>query len=424
MITLEELNTILDRIFAGSRDEKDIISLRQCLKIADPQEMKPSGEYIVKADGQEMRQSGKYIVNVPGGEKVSIGDHFTYQCIDEETKLFFQKLEQKIQSIDERILLLLNVPPQTNSENFVDTTISKKQLFLPLSPPNIKTFGFQVVTVDTHGRETKRLRKEAEYFIENLNCDVLEMVSIPGGKFNMGASKDEEASQEEERPQHLVMIQPFFLARYPISQAQWRVIANLPKVKHDLDLEPSLFKGDNLPVERVCWYSASEFCERLSRETGRIYRLPSEAEWEYACRAKETTPFHFGKTITTSLANYRGKDQVNNGRLNRETYNCESGGIYRQQTTEVGSFPANAFGLCDMHGLVWEWCADYEHDDYQGAPLDGTSWLSDQNSSEYRVLRGGSWDSPPHFCRSASRFSENADITDSRFGFRVVGSGE
>jgi len=398
MITPEEFNVILERILAGSRDKEDINLLRQCFKVVD---------------GQDRMQLGKYIVNIPGGEGISIGDHITNQVIDEETKLILRQLKQRI--IDDQIVLM---SPQIYSEKFVVTTNSTTQL--PPLPPSITTFDFEVITVDTHGRETKHFRKEAEYFIENLdNSLLLEMVSIPGGKFNMGASKEEEASQEEERPQHLVTIQPFFMARYPITQAQWRVIANLPKIKHHLDLEPSKFKGDNLPVDRVCWYSASEFCERLSRETGRTYRLPSEAEWEYACRARETTPFHFGKTITTSLANYRGQDQKNNGRLDKGTYNCEPAGIYRQQTTEVGSFPANAFGLCDMHGLIWEWCADYEHGDYQGAPLDGSSWLNDKDS-EYRVLRGGSWDSPPYICRSASRFSEGADITDSRFGFRIV----
>ncbi|MBA3923802.1 MAG: formylglycine-generating enzyme family protein [Nostocaceae cyanobacterium] len=409
MTTLKELNTIIDRVLAGGRDKKDIVILRRCLKMSD---------------NREVKQSAKYIVNVPGGENIYIGDQINHQCIDDETKLSLQKIEQILQKIDEKLFLSPSVSPQTNSESFVDTTNSKTQSSLTLPPPSIKTFDFEVITVDIYGRETKLLRKEAEFFIENLNYGVLEMVSIPGGKFNMGASKDEEASRDDERPQHLVSIQPFFFARYPITQAQWRVIANLPKVKHDLDLEPSRFKGDNLPVERVCWYSASEFCERLSRETGRTYRLPSEAEWEYACRSKEATPFHYGKTITTSLANYCGQDQENNGRLDKGTYSCEPGGIYRQQTTEVGSFPANAFGLCDMHGLVWEWCTDYEHDDYQGAPSDGTSWLNEQNSSEYRVLRGGSWHSPPHLCRSASRLSEDADITDSRFGFRVVCSWE
>jgi formylglycine-generating enzyme required for sulfatase activity len=162
-----------------------------------------------------------------------------------------------------------------------------------------------------------------------------------------------------------------------------------------------------------------EFCERLSQKTGREYRLPSEAEWEYACRARTPTQFHFGKTATTNLANYCGEDQKINGILCQGTYSNEPYGVYRKQTTEVGSFPANAFGLYDMHGNVWEWCADYEHEDYQGAPSHGSAWLNDGNS-EYRILRGGSWDSSPRFCRSASRFSQDASTIDKEFGFRVV----
>ncbi|MEO1378401.1 MAG: formylglycine-generating enzyme family protein, partial [Cyanobacteria bacterium J06635_10] len=184
--------------------------------------------------------------------------------------------------------------------------------------------------------------KQAEYFKENLdNETVLEMVSIPGGKFSMGASKDEEASDENERPQHIVTVQPFFIGKYPITQKQWKFVANLPKIKRNLELELSYFQGDNLPVERVSWYDAKEFCERLSHKTGRIYRLPSEAQWEYACRARNSTSFHFGKTITTELANYCGQDKKIKGKIYKGTYNREVSGIYRQQTTEVGSFAAN-----------------------------------------------------------------------------------
>ncbi|WP_063800776.1 SUMF1/EgtB/PvdO family nonheme iron enzyme [Mastigocoleus testarum] len=294
--------------------------------------------------------------------------------------------------------------------------------FSPASLPEITTFEFEVVTVDTQGRKTKRSSEQAEYFTEYLGDGVaLEMVSIPGGKFQMGAPQDEKASQESERPQHMVNVEPFFMSRYPITQAQWKIVVNSSQIEErplEFD-DPSCFKGDNLPVERVSWYEAQEFCQRLSRKTGRIYRLPSEAQWEYACRAKETTPFHFGKTITTDLANYRGQDREINGHLYQGTYGGELPGVDRQRTTEVGSFPPNAFGLCDMHGLVWEWCADYEHENYQDAPSDGSVWLSDGNE-EYRILRGGSWDSFPHLCRSASRFSESADVRDKEFGFRVV----
>jgi formylglycine-generating enzyme required for sulfatase activity len=286
--------------------------------------------------------------------------------------------------------------------------------------PDTTTFEFEVVTVDAQGRETKRCPKQAQYFVEILGDAVgLEMVSIPGGKFTMGAAQEEFESGEDERPRHLVTVKPFFMGKYPITQAQWRAIASLPKIKHDLDPNPSCFKGDHRPVERVSWYDAEEFCDRLSQKTRRFYRLPSEAEWEYACRAQTTTPFHFGKTITTHLANYCGQDQKINDRLYRGTYISEPLGVYRQQTTEVGSFAANAFGLCDMHGNVREWCADYEHENYQVAPLEASAWLNNGNE-EYRILRGGSWNSFPHECRSASRFSEDATITDKEFGFRVI----
>lgn len=259
------------------------------------------------------------------------------------------------------------------------------------SPPVISTFEFEVIKVDTKGKEVNRCCKQAQHFIESLGDAVeLEMVSILDGQFTMGAPKEELESGEEERPQPLVTVKPFFMGKYPITQVQWRAIASLLKIKHDLDPDPSYFKGDNRPIERVNWYDALEFCKRLSQKTGHLYRLPSEAEWEYACRARETTPFYFGATITTNLANFCEQGQS----MNR---------VDRKQTTEVGSFPANAFGLCDIHGNVWEWCADYEHENYQGAPLNGSAWLNSGNK-EYRILRGGSWDSLPHLCRSASRF--------------------
>jgi formylglycine-generating enzyme required for sulfatase activity len=229
------------------------------------------------------------------------------------------------------------------------------------------------------------------------------MVSIPGGKFLMG-TEDEEIERlvkkfnwegfRREKPQHEVTVQPFLMGKYPVTQAQWREIASFPKVERDLKPDPSYFKfkGDERPVEQVSWYDAVEFCQRLSKQTGKEYRLPTEAEWEYACRAGTTTLFHFGETITSELANYRAS----------ETYANEPKGEYREQTTPVGSFPPNAFGLYDMHGNVWEWCADNWHDNYEGAPTDGSAWTEggDDNRSP---LRGGFWYIYPNYCRSAFR---------------------
>ncbi|MFM6344859.1 MAG: formylglycine-generating enzyme family protein, partial [Dolichospermum sp.] len=150
-------------------------------------------------------------------------------------------------------------------------------------------------------------KKQARQFIENLSDGIqLEMVAIPGGTFMMGSPENEEGSTDDERPQHQVTIKPFCFGKYPITQAQWQAVAKLPQVNKELKPDPSRFKGANRPVEKVSWHDAVEFCARLSNYTKRPYRLPSEAEWEYACRAGTTTPFHFGDTITTELANYDG----------------------------------------------------------------------------------------------------------------------
>jgi len=236
------------------------------------------------------------------------------------------------------------------------------------------------------------------------------MVAIPGGTFLMGSPESEQGQSDRESPQHTVTIQPFFMGKFSVTQAQWQAVASLPKVNIHLKSDPSDFKGANRPVEQVSWNDAVEFCRRLSKATGREYRLPSEAEWEYACRAGTTTPFHFGETITTDLANYNGN------------YNYGSGskGQYREQTTDTGSFPANTFGLHDMHGNVWEWCQDTWHENYNGAPTDGSAWVYENANQNRRILRGGSWDGNPGDCRSASRLDYSPDFNDDYIGFRVV----
>lgn len=243
----------------------------------------------------------------------------------------------------------------------------------------------------------------------------LEMVAIPGGIFVMGSPETEEEHQDRESPQHEVTLSPFYIGKYPVTQAQWQAVAALPQVKQSLKPDPSYFKGANRPVEQVSWYDAVEFCARLSCKTRREYHLLSEAQWEYACRAGTTTPFYFGETITPDLANYDGN----------YTYGAGSKGVYRQQTTDVGSFPPNAFGLYDMHGNVWEWCADSWHENYQGAPSDGRAWI-DNNKPPYQVLRGGSWLYSPRLCRSAARDHVSAFDRYYDDGFRVccAASGE
>ncbi len=256
----------------------------------------------------------------------------------------------------------------------------------------------------------------AKYFTEDLsNGVVLEMVAIPGGTFMMGSPENEAERFDSESPQHEVTIQPFFMGKYPITQKQWAAVATLPKVKIDLNSDPSHFKSGNLPIEYISWDEATEFCSRLSQYTQKqnpkkTYRLPSEAEWEYACRARTTTPFHFGETITTELANYDGN----------YTYGNSSKGEYRQKTTEVGLFPPNAFGLYDMHGNIWEWCQDGWHESYQSAPINGSYWLDDNDNQSRSMLRGGSWDFKPRHCRSAYRLWGGRSDRYYNIGFRVV----
>ncbi|MBD2279100.1 caspase, EACC1-associated type [Aphanizomenon flos-aquae] len=276
----------------------------------------------------------------------------------------------------------------------------------------LKTFQFETAQINQNGTEIKRIAKSAEYFTQDLGNGVfLEMVHIPGGTFLMGSPESDESPISSESPQHQVTVPSFFMGKYPVTQKQWRLVAALPKVKIDLESDPSRFKGDNLPVERVSWNHTQEFCARLSLKTNQTYRLPSEAEWEYACRGGTTTPFYFGEIISTELANYDGN----------YTYGGGAKGEYRGKTTEVGKFPANPCGLYDMCGNVWEWCEDEWHKNYINAPADGSAWL-DKNS-ESRLLRGGSWYYDPGNCRSAFRYLNALVGFYDDFGFRVVCSG-
>jgi formylglycine-generating enzyme required for sulfatase activity len=225
-----------------------------------------------------------------------------------------------------------------------------------------------VITSPARRIVTSRQAHRGQYFTEPLNETVyIDLMLIPGGTFQMGqteaervelirlmGSKDYQKYRVDELPRHKVTVQPFFLGKYAVTQAQWRAVAAYKPIDRELSFDPSKFKGDKRPVEQVSWDDATEFCQRLSTKTGRKYRLPSEAKWEYACRAGTITPFHFGETISDDLANYCAEDREIEGTSYKGIYGRGILGKYRKETTKVGQFPPNQFGLYDMHGNVLE----------------------------------------------------------------------
>lgn len=260
-------------------------------------------------------------------------------------------------------------------------------------------FEFEAVSIDEHGVVTHRQKHHALQYVENLANNVtLEMVRIPEGRFNMGSRSNQ--GFVDEQPQHNVGISSFYMGKYPVTQEQWKAVMDWTP--------PFRCEGAKRPVDRVSWVDAQKFCDQISRLSQHKYRLPSEAEWEYACRAGTSTPFYCGDTITTEHANYVGD----------HTFRFEPKGVYRHIATEVGTFPANAYGLFDMHGNVWEWCADVWYDDYSGAPIDGSS--RENKSVSYRVLRGGCWHDPPNLCRSAARLKQPYNEQEDFLSFRVA----
>jgi formylglycine-generating enzyme required for sulfatase activity/uncharacterized caspase-like protein len=308
-----------------------------------------------------------------------------------------------------------------------------------MSRPSLRTIHFEVASVDEIGHRNPPGRYTAAVFTEALGSSTgLDMVAIPGGGFTMGSPSDEPERQPNEGPQHHVTLAAFFIGASTISQAQWAAVvsAHPDRIHRDLYPAPSFFKGIDLPVESISWNQAEEFCLRLAALTGRPYRLPSEAEWEYACRAGTVTPFNCGPTITPELANYCGTGGAVCGdsdgksiaseiyagaRYSSGAYGQGPVGIFRASTTRPGTFPPNRFGLYDMHGNVWEYCLDKVTEDYADVPTDGSANLSGPRNAQ-RILRGGSWSHNPAICRSAYRDSINPGFSgwQGRIGLRVV----
>lgn len=225
----------------------------------------------------------------------------------------------------------------------------------------------------------------------------LDMIEIPAGSFLMG-----EDVLQFEKPQHQVTISPFCMGKYAITQEQWKTVAsNLEKVNRDLNPDPFYFKGAQRPVDNVSWYDAVEFCDRLSQKFDRQFRLPSEAEWEYACRAGSTTKFFFGD------------DEKDLEKYAWYSVNSE------YKTQPVGQKLPNAWGLYDMAGNCWEWCLDKWHYTYYEAPNDGSAWI-ENSVNENRLLRGGSWNAFTRSCSSSFRNKLYPEYGNFYYGCRVI----
>jgi formylglycine-generating enzyme required for sulfatase activity len=273
-----------------------------------------------------------------------------------------------------------------------------------------------------------RWRSRSQAFVEDIDGLKLTMLKIPAGSFLMGSPQGEEGRSDDEGPQHRVELTEFLMGQTPITQAQWRVVAGWQPPDGEswgrkLELNPSRFRGgnnqeggearlfdgeantDQRPVEQVSWEDAIEFCKRLSKRTGRNYSLPCEAQWEYACRAGSSTPFHFGETISPELANYDGRRTYGDGPSGEYRGQTRPVGMFSANASDVKPFPANAWGLYDMHGNVWELCLDQWHPNYDPdrVPKDGSAWVEvdvkqvDVKDDRFirRLLRGGSWGNLP-----------------------------
>ncbi|MGB3516341.1 MAG: SUMF1/EgtB/PvdO family nonheme iron enzyme [Elainellaceae cyanobacterium] len=296
-----------------------------------------------------------------------------------------ESVEQPEESVEQQPTVIEANPPTPNGTEDI-----------PLSSLTVTT-----TRVNGQGEVMEEPPVQVQVYDEDLGGGVsLRMVEIPGGSYTQGSPSDEAQRGDEEGPQRTVTVPRFFMGMFQVTQAQYAAI---------MGENPSAFSGTDRPVETVSWNDAKTFCDRLSDRSGRRYFLPTEAEWEYACRAGTTTPFHFGPTLSDAIANYQATETYGNGRA----------GTYRQETTNVGSFPANDFGLYDMHGNVWEWCADHYRGNYDGVPTDGSPYLTNNNSAP-RMLRGGSWNDLPRYCRSANRNRLNPGLRDYDDGFRVV----
>ena len=332
---------------------------------------------------------------------IKISDHLRAilnRMLEDKRKRRFQSSTEVLEAL-QNAHPLRSTPPQINTSSIsFQPVVNNQNISKTIKMPVLQSFTFDTVKVNNIGQIIKQERKISQYYQEMIKNNILlDMVYIPGGTFMMGTNECNNA-----KPIHKVKVPPFFMGKYAITQGQYTAL---------MGENPSYFqKGDDYPVECVTWYKAQEFCQKLSNLTGKHYKLPSEAQWEYACRSNTDTPFYFGETITPEIVNYNGQ----------YPYGKAPKGKYREKTVPVDYLPPNGFGLYNMYGNVWEWCEDDYAENYQATPNDGSSYILSFKGDNSKVLRGAAYYSDASYCLSASRDYVSPNDYLYYVGLRVV----
>lgn len=372
----------------------------------------------VASDGNEVDNSPytAALLKWIGKPCMELGETFIEVCNDVAKNTNDEQIPWKADSLTKKFYLagdcgvINSNNSSTNVSSNPDLSSVVNSNTNPTTPLRLDTYNFTYPVVDITGKEVEKGKGQAKYYEQKLQqYTKIEMVYIPGGAFKMGSPKNELGREKDEK-QHEVRVTPFYIGKYEITRLQWQIVARMEKVEIDLDEDPSFLKHkelDDYPVTQVTWQECMEFCKRLSRYSQKTYRLPTEAEWEYACRAGTTTPFAFGESLTTSLASYDG--------------NIPYGRVEQKGINEIAlkmKYLPNQYGLYQMHGNVWEWCLNW-YDEY---PLDNIIIENPVGPTigEEKILRGGSWISKAVHCRSANRHKMLPNAKESYIGFRIV----
>ena len=417
-ISLQNLNNTIVRINFNSSDKKKQSNIERLDQVeqqklheeqAEQQRLAAQKAAAVEEEERlENEKQAKLLAEQQLKEKQQKAeqDRLEQQKFQEERaekqRLAAQKAEE------EPSISVLNLQPlsaethrslEDPAASLIKKIVNRKKLIYLLSPFVLIIFIyiFYIAVSDVNRVNKLAIRQSSGNIISKIDSFPIEIVLVKGGEFIMG---DDNSTEKDEKPSHKVVVSDFKIGKYEVTQKQYTDI---------MGKNPSDFKGcDNCPVESVNCDDVQEFLEKLNQKTGKTYRLPTETEWEYACRAGTTTIFNTGNDLTTSQANYNGNNPYNNS----------AKGEYRKRTMIVGSFAPNDWGLYDMHGNVWEWCSDMYDENYYTKQLNDNHKVS--SAGYRRVIRGGAWTSDAKDCRAANRDNTSPGNIYFAVGFRLV----